>query len=106
MIETSVAGLQARMSELNVSRDSDESSDYGDESDEPEPDARDFDLTGSLAKEHASLPPHLLQLCMPTDQLGLKSKSWRTTNRKKFAERKKIGFVDAQKEMMPPEVLR
>jgi len=43
---------------------------------------------------------------MPAEQLNLKSKSWRTTNRKRFADRKKIGYVDAQKELLPPEVLR
>jgi hypothetical protein len=43
---------------------------------------------------------------MTPEQLGLKSKSWRTANRKRFADRKKIGYVDAQKEMLPPEVLR
>jgi pre-mRNA-processing factor 8 len=43
---------------------------------------------------------------MTPEQLGLKSKSWRTTNRKRYADRKKIGYVDAQKELLPPEVLR
>jgi hypothetical protein len=91
------------MRQLSVSSADSASEDYGQES---ETDERDFDLTSVLAAEQTKLPPHLLQLCMPPDQLSLKSKSWRTTNRKRFADRKKIGFVEAQKEQLPPEVLR
>lgn len=96
------------MRQMSVSHDSGESDsdEYGEQADALEFHERDINLTGSLAKEHASLPPHLMQLCMPADQLSLKSKSWRTTNRKRFSDRKKIGYVDAQKEMLPPEVLR
>ncbi len=95
------------MQQLSVHSDSD-SADYGAESgsDLNDGEQRDFDLAGLLASEQAQLPQHVTQICMTPEQLGLKSKSWRTANRKRYSDRKKIGYVDAQKELLPPEVLR
>lgn len=35
-----------------------------------------------------------------------KSRKWRLLNQKRYGEKRKFGYVEAQKEMMPPEVLR
>ena len=35
-----------------------------------------------------------------------KARKWRQFNNKKFSEKKKQGFVDTQKESLPPEILR
>lgn len=35
-----------------------------------------------------------------------KARRWRQYNNKKFAEKKKHGFVEAQKEVLPAEILR
>ena len=98
------------MSNMHVGAQSDESDSdaYGSENqaEASEEEEREFDLMGVLAEENAQLPPHLAQYCMHPEQVGLKSKSWRTTNRKRFANRKKIGYVESQKELLPPEVLR
>lgn len=44
---------------------------------------------------------------MPTaEDLEEKSKKWQQFQRKRFAEKRKFGFVDTQKEEMPPEHIR
>jgi pre-mRNA-processing factor 8 len=43
---------------------------------------------------------------LPEEILVEKSKKWRQHNTKKFAERRKFGFVEGQKEKLPCEVLR
>jgi len=35
-----------------------------------------------------------------------KARKWRQFNNKKYSEKKKHGFVEAQKETLPPEILR
>jgi len=35
-----------------------------------------------------------------------KAKKWRQINQRKYGERRKFGFVETQKEEMPPEILR
>ena len=35
-----------------------------------------------------------------------KSRKWKLLNQKRYGEKRKFGYVEAQKEMMPPEVLR
>lgn len=35
-----------------------------------------------------------------------KSRKWRLLNQKRYGEKRKFGYVEAQKETMPPEVLR
>lgn len=43
---------------------------------------------------------------IPEDLLIEKSKKWRQFNSKRFADKRKFGFVEGQKEKLPPEVLR
>lgn len=45
---------------------------------------------------------------MPTREqmLDEKARKWRQFNNKKYSEKKKHGFVEAQKESLPPEILR
>lgn len=38
--------------------------------------------------------------------LADKSKKWKQLQSKRFAEKRKFGFVDSQKEEMPPGILR
>jgi hypothetical protein len=38
--------------------------------------------------------------------LEAKVKNWRNNQKKRFSERKKFGFVEPKKELLPPEVLR
>lgn len=35
-----------------------------------------------------------------------KAKKWRQLNQKRYGEKRKFGYVEAQKELLPPEVLR
>lgn len=35
-----------------------------------------------------------------------KAKKWRQLNQKRYGEKRKFGYVEIQKEIMPPEVLR
>lgn len=43
---------------------------------------------------------------MPEEMLIEKSKRWRQLNIKRFAEKRKFGFVEGQKDKLPCEVLR
>lgn len=43
---------------------------------------------------------------LPDEILIEKSKRWRQFNTKRFAEKRKFGFTDSQKESLPCEVLR
>ena len=45
-------------------------------------------------------------LNIPEEILIEKSKKWRQFNTKRFAEKRKFGFVEGQKESLPCEVLR
>lgn len=45
-------------------------------------------------------------LNIPEEILIEKSKKWRQFNTKRFAEKRKFGFVEGQKENLPGEVLR
>ncbi len=38
--------------------------------------------------------------------LDEKAKKWRQLNQKRYGEKRKFGYVEAQKELLPPEVLR
>jgi len=56
---------------------------------------------------------HLAQMHKPSqiplvheEILEEKSRKWKLLNQKRYGERRKFGYVEAQKEMMPPEVLR
>lgn len=53
-----------------------------------------------------SVAPQFAALVLDQNTLAAKSKSWRNTTKKRFSERKKFGYVEAQKELLPPEVLR
>ena len=35
-----------------------------------------------------------------------KSKKWKQLNNKRYGEKRKFGYVEAQKEKLPPEVIR
>lgn len=43
---------------------------------------------------------------LPEEILKEKTKKWRQINAKRFTDRRKFGYVEQQKEMLPPEVLR
>jgi len=43
---------------------------------------------------------------LPEEILRDKTKKWRQINAKRYSERRKNGYVETQKEMLPPEVLR
>jgi pre-mRNA-processing factor 8 len=43
---------------------------------------------------------------LPEEILRDKTKKWRQINAKRYIERRKNGYVETQKEMLPPEVLR
>lgn len=43
---------------------------------------------------------------LPEEILIEKSKKWRQFNTKRFSEKRKFGFVEGQKDKLPPEVLR
>ena len=49
----------------------------------------------------AAMPP-----VMTEDKLQEKARKWQQLQSKRYAEKRKFGFVDAQKEDMPPEHLR
>ena len=38
--------------------------------------------------------------------LEAKAKKWHQLNQKRYGEKRKFGYVEAQKELLPPEVLR
>jgi pre-mRNA-processing factor 8 len=40
------------------------------------------------------------------DLLEEKSKKWNQLNSKRYGEKRKFGYVETQKELLPPEVLR
>ena len=67
---------------------------------------REFDLTGQLGESVSSIPEKLQQLVLTSGQLAAKSKNWRAISRKRFSDRRKHGYVESQKELLPPEVLR
>jgi pre-mRNA-processing factor 8 len=43
---------------------------------------------------------------LPEEILKEKTKKWRQINAKRYSDRRKHGYVETQKEMLPPEVLR
>ena len=57
--------------------------------------------TGMAAANAASTPP-----VMTEERLQEKARKWQQLQSKRYAEKRKFGFVDAQKEDMPPEHLR
>ena len=67
---------------------------------------REFDLADQLTSGLASVPEQLQPLVLAPAQLAVKAKNWRVMTRKRFNERRKHGYVESQKEMLPPEVLR
>lgn len=54
----------------------------------------------------ATLAPLSTNAAMDEISLIEKSKKWKQLQSKRFAEKRKFGFVDAQKEEMPPEHVR
>ncbi|VDK30251.1 unnamed protein product, partial [Anisakis simplex] len=51
---------------------------------------------------HHAVPQQML----PESVLEEKSRKWKQLQSKRYAEKRKFGFVDAQKEEMPPEHVR
>lgn len=49
---------------------------------------------------------HTIPLSIPEELLIEKSKKWKQLNNKRFAEKRKHGFIHGAKEKLPPEVLR
>lgn len=64
----------------------------------------DFDLTGQAAIQAAQ--SKLSNMLLDPKTLEAKVKNWRNNQKKRFSERKKFGFVEPKKELLPPEVLR
>lgn len=80
---------------------------HGDSQDESVGGKRQFDLTALLGESvNQQVPEQLKQLVLTSGQLAAKSKNWRAMSRKRFSERRKHGYVESQKELLPPEVLR
>lgn len=64
-------------------------------------------VNGSNGVQSQMPPPPLLKPVVVTeDKLQEKSQKWHQVQSKRFAEKRKFGFVDAQKEDMPPEHIR
>lgn len=64
-------------------------------------------VNGSNGVQPQMPPPTLLKPdVMTEDKLQEKSQKWHQVQSKRFAEKRKFGFVDAQKEDMPPEHIR
>jgi pre-mRNA-processing factor 8 len=61
-----------------------------------------FYNTENSSSQKKAMPTSLI----PDEILAEKSKRWRQMNTKKFAEKRKFGFVEGQKEKLPAEVLR
>ncbi|KAK9738667.1 JAB1/Mov34/MPN/PAD-1 ubiquitin protease [Popillia japonica] len=51
-------------------------------------------------------PPHPKSDIITEDKLQEKAQKWHQLQSKRFADKRKLGFVDAQKEDMPPEHIR
>ncbi|KAG5896054.1 hypothetical protein JTB14_011049 [Gonioctena quinquepunctata] len=51
-------------------------------------------------------PPHPKSDVMTEDKLQEKAQKWHQLQSKRFADKRKLGFVEAQKEDMPPEHIR
>ena len=51
-------------------------------------------------------PQDSLQFILSDKDLSDKQRRWKQQNTRKFAEKRKFGYSDNQKEMLPPEVLR
>nr|CAH7714038.1 unnamed protein product [Callosobruchus chinensis] len=51
-------------------------------------------------------PPHPKPDVMTEDKLQEKAQKWHQLQSKRFADKRKLGFVEAQKEDMPPEHIR
>ena len=43
---------------------------------------------------------------MHEEILAEKSQKWAQLNKRRYGEKRKFGYVEAQKELLPPEVLR
>lgn len=54
----------------------------------------------------SSAPPHRIPEPLSDEKLQEKSQKWQQIQSKRFAPKRKFGFVDAQKEDMPPEHIR
>lgn len=63
---------------------------------------------GMPAPTNGQIPAPILPMpdIMTEDKLQEKSQKWHQIQTKRFAEKRKFGFVDAQKEDMPPEHIR
>ena len=101
--------LQENESEVSESPDDSENDWGGQELDDDDDEtnqipAHDFDLTGQAQMQAAK--SKFSNLLLDQKTLEAKVKNWRNNQKKRFSERKKFGFVEPQKELLPPEVLR
>jgi len=67
-------------------------------------------LTQPLARPPQQAPPQGTKApgvpLIKEEILEEKAKKWRQLNQKRYGEKRKFGYVEAQKELLPPEVLR
>jgi len=61
---------------------------------------------GLAEKILQNIPSDLAQTMLSEDALQSKVKKWRQLNTKRYNEKRKFGYVEAQKELLPPEILR
>ena len=52
------------------------------------------------------IPSDLSEMVLTEEALQSKVKRWRQLNTKRYNERRKFGFVESKKELLPPEILR
>ena len=57
-------------------------------------------------RPESPVPAQCTAFVLSDKDLNEKARKWKQQNSKKFAEKKKFGYSDSQKEMLPPEVLR
>jgi len=105
MIDTKRNMLQENESEVSGSHE-DSGDDWGGESENElnQQSTNDFDFTGQAIMQAAQ--SKFSNLLLDPKTLDAKVKNWRNNQKKRFSERKKFGFVEPQKELLPPEVLR
>lgn len=62
---------------------------------------------GNGPSAHPPLPPPPSYTVLPTEaQLEEKARKWMQLNSKRYSDKRKFGFVETQKEDMPPEHVR
>jgi hypothetical protein len=57
-------------------------------------------------KAFTDIPIDLSQVILSEEALENKVKKWRQLNNKRYSEKRKFGYSEAQKDALPPEILR